>query len=74
MRQFIASIVVLLVALCTGCSAGTAARVSQTAHVFANQNDAYFERSSSHNVSAPLTTLEAGSVVTVLSDTYGKDY
>ena len=74
MRQFIRSIVVLVLALFAGCSAGTAARVSQTAHVFANESDAHFERSSNYSVPVPLATLEVGSVVTVLSDTYGKDY
>jgi hypothetical protein len=62
--------------LCLGScvNSGAPARVKRVAHLYFSEADASIEGSVNHKAPTPLATLEAGSTVTVLSDTYGKDY
>ena len=53
---------------------GTACHTTRPANLFATEAAAALEGSFNHRVPEPLAKLESGASVTVLSDTYGKDY
>jgi hypothetical protein len=71
-RTFLA---VVLLSLLVGCSsAGTPAKVTKPTGVFATESDAAIDGSLNHPAPKALAQLSLNASVTVLSDTYGKDY
>jgi hypothetical protein len=71
-KPILAALPLLLVA---GCGAsGTESRVAEATGVFATEREAASAGSINRPVPKPVAQLAVGESVTVLSDTYGKDY
>jgi len=68
-------LIVVIALVLTGCSSDRLAIVSkQEVSVFAKEADAAYEGSINREPAKPLATLQKGEEVSVLKDTYGKDY
>ena len=63
-----------LVAAIAGCSGGVSSRTTHQVNVFRSEEQAAHEGSANHPAPVPLATLASGATVSVLGDTYGKDY
>ena len=76
MPQLIKTILsVLALLLIAGCgSTGTASQVTEATGVYATERGAASAGSTNRPSPEPLVRLAAGESVTVVSDTYGKDY
>jgi hypothetical protein len=73
-RKLIGATTACLVAAIAGCSGGVSSHTTGQANVFGSEEQAAYEGSFNRLASAPLATLDCGATVTVLDDTYGKDY
>ena len=71
-KPTLAALALLLLAGCG--SAGTDSQVTEATGVFATEHEAATAGSINHPSPKPLTDLAVGESVTVVSDTYGKDY
>ena len=71
-KPTLAVIALLLVAGCR--STGTTSQATEATGVFATEHEAATAGSSNRPAPKPLVQLAVGESVTVVSDTYGKDY
>ena len=60
--------------LLASCSVGTPSKVTQATGLFASEADARIDGSLNHPAPKRLASLQVNANVTVLWDTYGKDY
>ena len=74
MSQSVSPIIVALALLLAGCSSSTSSQVVEATGVFGTEHEAATAGSINHPNPKPLALLVAGDRVTVLSNTYGKDY
>lgn len=58
----------------TSCSSERLAITTEAANVFSLETEAAYEKALNREAATPLASLEAGTEVQVLRDTYGKDY
>ena len=71
-KSMLAALALLLIAGCG--SAGTATQATEATGVFATEHEAAAVGSMNRHAPRPIAQLAVGESVTVLSDTYGKDY
>ena len=73
-RKLIKAKTACLVVAFAACTNGVPSHTNERANVFSSEEQAANEHSLNRPASIPLATLARGATVTVLDDTYGKDY
>jgi hypothetical protein len=74
MQKITRTIITAAATVLAACSGGVPAHTTERANLFASKEEAYQEHSLNHPVPVPIATLGRGAHVTVLSDTYEKNY
>ncbi|WP_296766851.1 SH3 domain-containing protein [Thiobacillus sp.] len=65
--------IILICAIASGCTK-VESHTKEQVNIYATETDAAYADALNRPKVAPLTSLSQGEIVTVLSDTYGKDY